>query len=111
ADNPFVFIGSSQGTGISGSALRMLLRREGHNDVVVHGFRSAFSDWAHESTAHSNHAIELSLAHAVGNEVERAYRRSDMLEKRRRLMADWGKFVTSPARAKSAKVVAIGAAR
>jgi hypothetical protein len=59
------------------------------------GFRSAFSDWGHEQTAHANHTIELALAHAVGSEVERAYRRKDMLAKRARLMADWAKYCCS----------------
>ena len=55
----------------------------------------ALSDWAHEQTAHSNHTIEISLAHAIGNEVEKAYRRGDMFSKRVKLMSDWAKFVTS----------------
>ena len=74
----------------------------GHS-AVPHGFRSSFSDWAHEQTAHSNHTIELSLAHAVGTEVERAYRRRDMFEKRRRLMMDWARFCSSPPVVQKAK--------
>jgi hypothetical protein len=57
--------------------------------------RSAFSTWAHD-TAHDNYAIEISLAHKVGSEVERAYRRGDLVEKRRRLMAAWAEYCTSP---------------
>jgi integrase len=94
--NPYLFIGAGEGEGLSASAIRMLLRRLGHNDVVAHGFRSSFSDWAHERTAHSNHTIEISLAHSVGNEVEQAYRRGDMLAKRRKLMKDWAAYVTTP---------------
>jgi integrase len=110
--NNFVFLGAGSGEGVSDSALRMTLRRMGHRDIVAHGFRSSFSTWAHERTAHSNHVIELSLAHTVGNEVERAYRRSDLFEKRRRLMMEWAKFCTSPTGAKSDKnVVEIGLAR
>ena len=77
---------------------------------TVHGFRSAFSDWAHEQTAHSNHAIELSLAHSIGTEVEKAYRRGDLIEKRRQLMEQWAAYCTSPpaaAQKAGANVVAI----
>jgi integrase len=109
--NPFVFLGAEPGEGISDSALRMTLRREGYGDVVAHGFRSSFSTWAHERTAHSNHAIELSLAHSVGSDTEKAYRRGDMFDKRRRLMADWCNFVTSPAEQKAGEIVPIARAR
>jgi integrase len=111
--NPHVFVGVSAGEALSGSAIRMLLRRESHGDIVAHGFRSSFSTWAHERTAHSDHTIELSLAHSVGNEVERAYRRTDLFEKRRRLLADWAKYcTTAPAEQKAGgKVIAIGDAR
>jgi integrase len=60
--------------------------------VTVHGFRSTFRDWANEQTEFPNDAIEMALAHAVGSKVEQAYRRSDMLEKRRALMTEWGAF-------------------
>ena len=78
-----------------------MLRRLGRSETV-HGFRSSFSDWAHAETAHSNHTIEISLAHVVGNEVERAYRRTDMFNKRRQLMEQWGKFVTASPRSRTA---------
>jgi integrase len=64
--------------------------------VSVHGFRSSFSDWAHDTTGYSNHVIELSLAHSIGNATEKAYRRGDLLAKRRRLMADWAKYCSTP---------------
>jgi integrase len=110
-DNPFVFIGHKAGAGLSGMALFRLLGRMGRGDITTHGFRSAFSDWAHETTAHSNHTIEISLAHAVGNEVEKAYRRGDMFKKRVRLMTDWAKFATSKPVAKADNVVPIRGAR
>jgi integrase len=62
----------------------------------AHGFRSSFSDWAHERSAFSNHVIELSLAHSIGNAVEAAYRRGDLFEKRRQLMAAWAQYLTTP---------------
>jgi integrase len=108
--NPHVFIGSGRGAAITDSALRMCLQRQGYDDVVTHGFRSSFSTWAQERTAHSNHTIEMCLAHSVGNEIERAYRRSDMIDKRRRLMADWATYALSRP-VESAVIVPIGGAR
>ena len=93
--NDFLFIGARQ-PGLTKNTMTAMLRRLGRSETV-HGFRSSFSDWAHAETAHSNHTIEISLAHTVGNEVERAYRRTDMFAKRRTLMEQWSKFVvTSP---------------
>jgi len=60
--------------------------------ATAHGFRSSFKDWATEQTDFSTEAIELALAHAVGNKVEAAYRRGDLLEKRRLLSKAWGDF-------------------
>jgi integrase len=68
------------------------LRRMGRSDITVHGFRSTFKDWASETTAHPDAAVEMALAHVVGNAVERAYRRGDMLEKRMKLADDWGDY-------------------
>jgi integrase len=93
-DNQNVFIGA-RGDRTSQAAVTGLPKRLGY-DVTVHGFRSTFSDFAHERTAFSNHVIELSLAHAIGNEVEKAYRRGDLLDKRRKLMEAWATFATSP---------------
>ena len=76
---------------------------------TVHGLRSSFSDWAHECTSFSNHAIELSLAHSPGNEVERAYRRGDMFHKRRKLMEAWAHHCLTPPAAQTGKVVSIAA--
>jgi len=72
--------------------------------VTVHGFRSSFRDWAEERGGMPREIAELSLAHEVGNATERAYRRSDLLGKRRDLMERWARFCT-PA---SAKVTEIG---
>jgi integrase len=91
-----VFIGpSGPDKPLSDTTLMALMRKMARHEVV-HGFRSSFSDWAHERTAHSSHAIELSLAHSIGASVEKAYRRGDMLDKRRRLMADWSRYCTTP---------------
>ena len=63
--------------------------------AVPHGLRSTFRDWAAERTSYEPDLAELALAHNVGSKVEQAYRRGDMLERRRSLMADWGDFVQS----------------
>ena len=60
-------------------------------DITVHGFRSSFRDWAAEATDFPQEMAEMALAHIVGNKVEAAYRRGDMLEKRRAMMEAWAK--------------------
>ncbi len=61
--------------------------------AVVHGLRSTFRDWAAERTEYPSDMAEIALAHTVGSEVERAYRRGDMIEKRRDMMAAWEQFL------------------
>jgi integrase len=70
----------------------MTMRRTGAGEFTVHGFRSAFRDWAGERTNFPREIAEAALAHVVGDETERAYRRGDALEKRRALMEAWAKF-------------------
>jgi integrase len=96
--NDLVFISSQPGKPLSAESLLRVLRRMGRLTESVHGFRSAFSDWCHERTAHSPHEIELSLAHSIGSAVEQAYRRTDLLERRRQLMESWGCYCASPPR-------------
>ena len=60
--------------------------------ATVHGFRSTFKDWAGDLTAYPNEMSEMAMAHTVDDKVEAAYRRSDMREKRRRMMADWAAY-------------------
>lgn len=73
------------------------LKRVSDRDLTVHGFRSTFSDWVSERTDFPTEARELALAHRVGDAVVQAYRRGDLFEKRRLLMAAWARFCTSPA--------------
>ncbi|MPR11505.1 tyrosine-type recombinase/integrase [Microvirga tunisiensis] len=87
----FVFPGLKRNQPLSGMALEMVLRRM-KVDVTVHGFRSAFRDWAGERTHFPREIAEAALAHLVGDAVERAYRRGDALEKRRELMEAWASF-------------------
>lgn len=107
----FVFPGPKPGTSLSNMATAGLLKRMEIN-ATTHGFRSAFRDWAGDRTSFAREVAEAALAHRVGDEVERAYRRSDALEKRRALMTAWSSFCTSPPKATAGdKVVAIGASR
>jgi integrase len=91
--NPFVFIGGA-GRGLSKMALFHFLRKRlaGAGEISVHGMRACFSTYSYERTSHANHTIELCLAHSVGNETEKAYRRSSMYDKRAALMKQWSKF-------------------
>ena len=73
-------------------SLRRLLREHGVS-AVPHGFRPSFRDWAAEETDHPREVIEAALAHVVGNKVEAAYARSDLFERRRRLMGDWAEYL------------------
>ena len=79
-------------------------------EVVPHGFRSTFKDWASERTAYPGEMSEMALAHAIGDKVEAAYRRGDMLERRRKMMDDWATFCTTVAQP-SAEVIPIGTKR
>jgi integrase len=92
--NEFVFPGTKQGRSLSRGTPERLLRRL-NVDVTSHGFRSSFRDWAAEATNFPREAAELALAHAVGDTVERAYQRSDLLEKRRQLMDEWSAYCTT----------------
>lgn len=72
-----------------------LLKRMKVEGVTTHGFRSSFRDWAAEETDHPREVIEAALAHLVGDETERAYRRGDALAKRRVLMDHWATFLST----------------
>lgn len=80
-----------KGGQMSGMAMTMLLRRM-KVDVTVHGFRSGFRDWSAECTGYAHEVAEMALAHTIENKVERAYRRGDLFDKRRRLMDDWATY-------------------
>jgi integrase len=90
----FVFAGGKEGKPLSNMAMAELLKEMGYSAdaATVHGFRSTFKDWCSEQTAYPNELSEMAMAHTVSDKVEAAYRRGDMREKRRRLMADWATF-------------------
>lgn len=85
---------SDKGGKLSSMAMAMLLRRM-KVDATVHGFRSSFRDWAAECTGFAHEVCEMALAHAISNKAEAAYRRGDLFDKRRRLMADWASYCAS----------------
>lgn len=89
----YLFPGAKGGK-LSGMAMAMLMRRM-KVDATVHGFRSGFRDWAAECTGYAHEVAEMALAHTIENKVERAYRRGDLFDKRRRLMDDWATHCAS----------------
>lgn len=93
-DSKYVFEGQKRHRPLSNMAMLMLLRRMKVEGVTVHGFRSTFRDWASEVANAPRELAEMSLAHKVGSDVERAYARSDLLDKRRVLMERWARYVT-----------------
>jgi integrase len=96
------------GEPLSNMAMLELLQGVGFGeDLTVHGFRSTFKDWCSEQTAYPNEMSEMALAHTVPDKVEAAYRRGDMREKRRRLMADWAAYCASPPAEKKGNVVSL----
>jgi len=118
----YVFRGRVDGEALSNMAMLALIKRINEareeqgkgkwmdprvdREIVPHGFRSTFRDWTAERTNYPREVCEMALAHTIANEVEAAYRRGDLLEKRLNLMNDWQQYCDTPA-AKSAKVVAI----
>jgi integrase len=89
----YVFPGPRSGRPLSDDAMDKLLRRMGYaGTATAHGFRSTAKDWASETTAHADIVSEMALAHVVPDQVQAAYRRGDLLTKRRKLMADWGRY-------------------
>ncbi len=91
-----VFPGLRRALPLSNVVMLRLLRRIGRGESTTHGFRSTFRDWCAERTAYPRETVEMALAHAVESKVERAYRRSDLFEKRRELMDAWAYFCEAP---------------
>ena len=91
SDNDLVFP-ASRGGALSDMTLSAVMRRM-KLDAEPHGLRSTFRDWASELTSYPRDVAEMALAHAIGDKVEAAYRRGDLFEKRRLMMADWAAFL------------------
>ncbi|WP_394199950.1 tyrosine-type recombinase/integrase [Litoreibacter albidus] len=94
-NSEFVFEGQKRHKPLSNMSMLMLLRRVTNGDATVHGLRSTFRDWASEVANAPREVAEMCLAHRVGSVVEKAYARSDLLDKRRVLMEQWSSFITS----------------
>jgi integrase len=112
-DREYVFDGAKPGRPLSNMVMVKLIRRmnaerevvglpkwtdpkQGGREVVPHGFRSTFREWAAERTNFPREVAEAALAHIDGDETERAYQRGDLFEKRRRLMAAWAEYCLKP---------------
>ena len=91
----YVFPGQKPNKPLSSMSMAMLLRRMKLDRYTPHGFRSSFRDWAGDTTAFPRDVAEQALAHQVGDATERAYRRADVLEKRRELMMVWANYCGS----------------
>jgi integrase len=98
--NDFVFPGRLYRKPLSRAVLTLVLKRMSRTDVTIHGFRSSFRDWAGNETNVAREIAEAALAHAVGDASEQAYRRSDALEKRRKLMESWAVYCETSGRGK-----------
>lgn len=92
AGSPFIFPGARRDKPVSDMTFLMGLRRMGLK-ITNHGFRSSFRDWASEESNHRQEVIEKSMAHTIPNKVEAAYRRGNLLNKRRFLMCDWAAYL------------------
>jgi integrase len=88
----YLFPGRDGNTPLSDMALLMVLARINRGDITAHGFRSTFRDWAAERTNFPSEVVEMALAHAVESKTEAAYRRTDLFDKRRRLMDAWAEY-------------------
>ncbi len=90
AETDLIFVGAKGGQ-LSDMTLSAVIRRM-EAPCVPHGFRSTFRDWAAECTNYPSEMAEMALAHTISDKVEAAYRRGDLFEKRRKMMADWAAF-------------------
>lgn len=91
-EGDYIFPGMRRGCPLSENSLLQLLQKRLKRNCTTHGFRSSFRDWAGDMSNAPREVAEAALAHAVGDETERAYRRSDALQKRSALMAEWARY-------------------
>lgn len=91
SESEYVFPGGRRGRPLSNVALLKVIQKLGY-EITGHGFRSTFRDWASERTNYPREVCEQALAHSIQDKVESAYRRGDLLLKRRALMNDWASY-------------------
>jgi integrase len=108
-ESEFLFPGGKKGKPLSNMAMLAVLKRMERGDLTAHGFRSSFRDWAAERTNFPHEVAEMALAHTVGDKVEAAYRRGDLLQKRRQIMEGWARFCATAS--SLAEVVPISGSR
>jgi integrase len=94
----YLFPGGKRGKALSNNAMLALLDRMNRGELTTHGFRSTFRDWASERTNFPNEVVEMALAHRIKDKTEAAYRRGDLMLKRRALMTAWTNFCEIPDR-------------
>lgn len=107
ADDGFVFPSTKAVKPLSNMAFLMLMRRMGRDDLTAPGFRSTFRDWAAERTNFLAEVAEMALAHSVSDKTVAAYNRSDLFERRRRLIQQWAVFCMTPPQEKRGSVTAL----
>ena len=92
-DSHLIFPSPLSNRPLSSNALLHALQKRLKIDATIHGMRSAFKDWVAETTNYPNEVSEMALAHSISNQTEAAYRRGELLDKRRSMMQDWSDFV------------------
>jgi integrase len=116
--SPYIFPGMRLDRPLSNMSLLMLIRRTNGSQphwidpaskkpIVAHGFRATFRTWAEESTGFPHAVIEEAMGHQVGSKVERAYRRTDVLAKRRTLMDAWSAFCEQTDASNVGKIISL----
>ncbi len=89
----FIFCSDQSGKELSNNTLRLAVQKRLGVDTTIHGMRSSFKDWASETTNFANEVSEMALAHVIPNKTEAAYRRGNLMDKRRHLMQMWSDFI------------------
>lgn len=110
-ENELIFPAPKSGKNLSDVSMLAVLKRMEY-EITGHGFRSTFKDWARERTAYADEVSELALAHVNSDATRAAYARSELIERRTKMMQDWADFCyRSPIADESGQVVSIGGAR
>jgi integrase len=106
----YVFPGQRNAHAVGANSVLRVAKEASGLDITTHGLRSTFRDWAAECTSFDNNAVEMALAHTIPSAVEKAYRRGDLFDKRRKLMDAWAAYCAK-VETDAGKVVALARAR
>ena len=93
SDSGLIFPSNNNGRALSNKTLRLALQKRLRVEATVHGRCSAFKDWAAETTNYANEVLEMALGHVISSKVGAAYRRGNLMNKRKQLMADWSDYI------------------